>query len=223
MPITPRSGPTILLLIAAIVTPARAAGPASFVLWERSIANFEAQDKKSPPPQGAIVFAGSSSIVYWDLKCAFPDLTTVNRGFGGSQVADSTHFAPRIILPLHPREIVFYAGDNDISLGKSPETVANDFRAFVAAIHKDLPQTKITFLAIKPSLARWKFINPQRTANARVEAICKADSRLRFIDTAAPILGPDAKPRADLLRKDGLHLSEKGYDVWNAILKPILK
>ena len=218
-----RTTPTILLLLAAIVAPTQAADPASALLWERSIVNFETRDKQTPPPQGAIVFAGSSSIVYWDLKRGFPDLTTINRGFGGSQIADSTHFAPRIIVPLHPREIVFYAGDNDISLGKSPETVANDFRAFVATIHKDLPKTKITFLAIKPSLARWKQIDLQRKANALIATYCQTDDRLRYIDTATPILGPDARPRADLLRKDGLHLSETGYDVWNAILKPILK
>src|SRR5690606_7706904 len=57
--------------------------------WEQNIAKFEQQDEAQPPVKGGVVFVGSSSIVRWDLKKAFPDLPAINRGFGGSQLADS--------------------------------------------------------------------------------------------------------------------------------------
>ena len=65
----------------------------------------------SPPKPGAVFFAGSSSIVKWDLKKSFPDKGYVNVGFGGSQIPDSTHFAPRILAPYAPGTVVFYAGE----------------------------------------------------------------------------------------------------------------
>src|SRR5260370_30621178 len=86
-----------------------------FGKWEKDIAAFEAQDKEKAPPQKAVVFVGSSSIRLWDLKKSFPDLAAINRGFGGSQIADSVHFADRLIVKHEPPLVVFYAGGNDIA------------------------------------------------------------------------------------------------------------
>ena len=49
--------------------------------WEKDIAAYEAADKKSPPPTGAILFAGASGIRMWKtLPQDFPDHTIINRG-----------------------------------------------------------------------------------------------------------------------------------------------
>src|SRR5262245_10261958 len=58
--------------------------------FEKEIVAFEEADKKSPPPQGAIVFIGSSGIRLWKtLAEDFPDHKVINRGFGGSTIADA--------------------------------------------------------------------------------------------------------------------------------------
>ena len=58
--------------------------------WESEIAAFEAGDRTNPPPRDCILFVGSSSIRMWStLRHDFPGLPVVNRGFGGSQIADS--------------------------------------------------------------------------------------------------------------------------------------
>ena len=182
--------------------------------WEKAIAAFEKSDAKSPPPKHAILFVGSSSIRKWDLKKSFPKLPVINRGFGGSQIADSVHFADRIVLKHKPKIVVLYAGDNDVAAGKPPQRVAADFRRFVQTVHKSLPRTPILFIAIKPSLRRWKLVGKMRQA---------ANDRLTFIDIDAPMLGKDGKPRPELFVKDGLHLSPAGYAVWAKALRPYLK
>src|SRR5690348_16061542 len=85
-----------------------------FARWEKEVAGIEKRLAADPPKKGGVAFAGSSSVRLWDLKKSFPDLDAANLGFGGSQIPDSTHFAPRILLPLEPRAVVFYAGDNDL-------------------------------------------------------------------------------------------------------------
>ncbi|HMC11385.1 MAG TPA: hypothetical protein VKH44_08850, partial [Pirellulaceae bacterium] len=71
--------------------------------WEKDIAAFEAQDRANPPPKGALLFIGSSTIVRWKtLAQDYPEHKTINRGFGGSQIADSTQFADRVIIPYAP-------------------------------------------------------------------------------------------------------------------------
>ncbi len=212
----------VVLVVSLLVCTCRAEDRPEFARWEKDIAAFERQDQQKPPPKHGVVFVGSSSIRLWDLHKSFPDLDAINRGFGGSQLADSVHFAPRIVLKYEPRLVVLYAGDNDIAAGKSPERVAEDFQDFVQEVHGRLPKTRIAYLAIKPSILRRPLWDKMRKANALIEAACKKDDRLVFIDVATPMLGADGKPRAELFRKDGLHLNAKGYALWASILKPYL-
>lgn len=188
--------------------------------WEKNILAFEEQDRTSPVEPGGILFLGSSSIRLWDLPKYFSDLPVLNRGFGGSEVEDSLKFTPRIVLPYKPKLIVFYAGDNDISRGDSPESVANEFKQLCAKVHAELPETKILFISIKPSIARWKLVEEMREANRLIRGQCEADRRLVFVDIDKPMIGEDGMPKADLFLDDGLHLNEKGYDLWTNLIRP---
>jgi lysophospholipase L1-like esterase len=204
--------------------PARSGGEApAFARWEKAIADFEERDRKQPPPKNAVLFVGSSSIRLWDLGKSFPGLDAINRGFGGSELADAVHFAPRIVLKYEPRVVVLYAGDNDLAAGKTPEKVFADFQDFVRAVHKALPKAKIIFLPVKPSPRRWPLVGKMRQLNDLVAAYCKRDERLLYVDVATPLLGEDGRPRAELFARDGLHLNERGYALWASILRPHLK
>jgi len=193
--------------------------------WEPAIQKFEEADKLSPPPQNAIVFIGASSIVRWNLKESFPELgaQAINRGFGGSLAADSTRYADRIVIPYKPRMVVFYAGDNDVEANHTPQQIADDFVAFERKVHAALPQTQIVFISIKPSIRRFRWIEQIKGANALVKQYCATHPNLTFVDIVPQMLGPDGKPRKELLVEDGLHMTPAGYKVWNDALRPILQ
>lgn len=190
--------------------------------WEEAIRTFEKAAGANPPAKGGVVFYGSSSFRRWDLEKSFPGMGLINRGFGGSQMADAVRYLDRAVLPLEPRAIFVYEGDNDIASGKSPETVVADYRAFVAKARAALPSVRIVFVSIKPSLRRWELIGKMREANAQIRAIAEGDDLLEYIDAAAPLLGEDGKPRADLFVEDGLHLNDAGYAVWADLMRPHL-
>jgi lysophospholipase L1-like esterase len=159
----------------------------------------------------------------WEVAKAFPELKPINSGFGGSEIRDSTQFADRIILNHEPRAIVFYAGDNDINSGRSPEQVLSDFKTFAEVIHKKLAKTKIYFISIRPTVSRWKQFDKQTTANKLVKEFCDKDEHLAFIDVVKPLLGDDGKPRSELLLIDMLHLNTKGYEVLNEAVRKVMK
>ena len=124
-----------MLVTLGLSTP-QAANQHGLAKWEPEIRAFEASDRTNPPAKHAILFVGSSSIRLWKtLAKDFPNARVINRGFGGSRIADSTAFADRIIFPYEPRTIVFYAGDNDLAEGRTPEQVAADYQAFVCKNH----------------------------------------------------------------------------------------
>ena len=189
--------------------------------WEKDIAAFEAADLASPPPKGEILFIGSSTIRLWDLKASFPDLKTINRGFGGSEMADSTRYVERLVVPHSPRIVVVYAGDNDI-MGISSEQIVIAFERFVRAVHAKLPDTKILYVGIKPSLLRWAQVDRMRHANAMIRQFVERDDRLAYVDTDSAMLGWDERPRKELYVADGLHLSAAGYQILTALVRPYL-
>ena len=191
--------------------------------WEKEVAAIEKRQTEKPPEKGGIVFAGSSTIRLWDLAKSFPDWKATNSGFGGSEIRDSTLFADRLILKHEPRAIVFYAGDNDVNSGRKPEQVLADFQVFAKHIHERLPKTRIYFLSIKSSVARWKQFETQSKANTLVKELCSKDERLIYVDTVAVTLGTDGQPKPEFFVKDGLHLSEEGYRAWSAVVRLAVK
>lgn len=216
------SAVTTLLLL---TSPALAAetNRAHYFQYEPDIRAFEAADKTNPPPKNAVLFIGSSSIRKWTSAPAqFPEHKTINRGFGGSYLSDSVAFAERVVIPYRPKLIVLYAGDNDIAGGQMPEEVLRAFKAFVAKVHKGLPQTKIAFISIKPSPSREKFLDQGQEANRLIHEFISTDPRLIYIDVFTPMRTADGHTRGELFVSDRLHLNEAGYELWAAIVKPVL-
>ena len=210
-----------LLLFAASIAVAQQAAPSE--RWANDIRKFEQADRKNPPAKGGVVFVGSSSIRQWPaLSDAFPDVAVIQRGFGGSQMADAVAYVDRIVLPYEPRLVVVYAGDNDLASGKSPERVLDDYQQLVKKIHAQRPETRIAFLAIKPCLRRWNLIDRVRAANSLIKKASDRDERLVYIDVFTPLLGKDGKPRSELFQPDKLHLNAQGYRVWQAVVAPHL-
>jgi len=190
--------------------------------WEKTIAQFEAQDQKSPPPKDAVLFVGSSSIRLWDLAQSFPGLATINRGFGGSQMSDAVRYARRIITAYKPRLIVLYEGDNDLAAKETPGQVAADFDELLKIVRADLPTTPLVVIGPKPSPKRWAIIDQQRQLNRLLAERCAKDGHATLLDVERPMLGADGQPKANLFRDDELHLNAEGYTLWNALLSPLL-
>ncbi len=201
--------------------PVAARAPEAFA---EDIARFEAADRLMPPRPGGVLFVGSSSIRLWPaLEADFPSVDVLQRGFGGSELSDVVHYAPRIVLPYRPRLIVLYAGDNDLAAGKSPAAVFREYQAFVALVRRGLPETCIAFIAIKPSAARWALVEQMRAVNALVRSYAATDPRLLYVDVFTPMLGPDGMPREELFVADRLHINARGYALWRDLLAPIVR
>ena len=174
--------------------------------WEKEIAGYEAADRVSPPPSGGIVFIGSSTIRHWDTAAAFPDLRIIDR----------------IVTPYQPRIVVVYAGDNDISSGKTSEQVVVDAERFVNRVRAKVPGARIIFIGVKPSIQRWLQVDRMRLTNAMLRQLAERDDRVAFVDVDGAMMGWDERPRRELFNEDGLHLSPEGYRLWTLLLRPLL-
>jgi lysophospholipase L1-like esterase len=210
-------------LAQALSPPASPQIPAqvSNVAWETDIAAFAAADRTNPPPRGGIEFIGSSSFRMWDsLARDFPGQPVFNRGFGGSEVRDSTWYAGQAIVPYAPCKVFFYAGDNDLNSGRSATQVRDDVVAFVQRVHRDLPKTKVEYVSIKPSPSRAHLLPAINDANAKIKAALAKLPNTGYTDIYTPRLGADGQPDASLFREDMLHMTPAGYAIWTKALAP---
>jgi lysophospholipase L1-like esterase len=201
-----------------------AAEPAhNFAQWENEVAAYEARDRLNPPPKGAILFAGSSTIRFWKTLAAdFPDKQVINRGFGGTEIVDATHFADRLIFPHEPKAIFLRSGVNDIHNGKSPARIFADFQDFVSVVHSRLPATDIWFIGLCPTISRWPEAAANHELNTLVEAYAKSAPRVHYIDAWTISLDAAGQPRPELFMADKLHFSAEGYKLLAARVRPCL-
>jgi len=224
---------TLILLLACVAAGCATQQPAPAPVvqadgkplpFEKEILAFEASDCTNPPPRDAILFIGSSSIRLWKtLAQDFPQHRVINRGFGGSQIADSVRYADRIVFPYKPKQIVMYAGGNDLNAKKTPEQVFADYQAFVKKVHAKLPRTRIAYISSAPNPARWAQVEQVKQLNRYIADHTKTDKRLTYIDTFTQMLGADGQPLPDIYVADRLHMNAKGYALWKGIVGPALK
>ena len=220
---TPRPFLLALCFSALSFGPSHAADH-DFAKWEKEISAYERSDATNPPPKHGFLFIGSSTIRRWTtLSRDFPNLPVVNRGFGGSDIADSTHFADRLIFPHEPRMVLLRAGGNDLwNSHKTPEEVFTNFKEFVTKVHARLPQTEIVFISLSPSIARWSQADKEKAINEMVKNFAKLAPGVKYLETYDMVLGADGKPRPDLFVEDKLHFNAEGNHLLAEKVKTIL-
>ncbi|MCO5053164.1 MAG: GDSL-type esterase/lipase family protein [Verrucomicrobiae bacterium] len=195
----------------------------NFSIWDKDMAGFAAEDKTNPPPRHGILFTGSSTIRLWStLAQDFPGLPVINRGFGGSEIVDATHFAERIIFPYAPRQIIFRSGGNDLQGGKSAESTFNDFKDFVTTVHTRLPETEIVFMAWNNSPSRWNSAARERALNELVAAYAKTQPKVKYLDVFDFTFDANGHIRPELFRNDRLHFNADGYKLMAEQVRPVL-
>jgi lysophospholipase L1-like esterase len=193
-------------------------------LWQKEIDAFTEIDRRQTPPASPVLFVGSSSFRMWTtVREDFPNVNIINRGFGGSHLEDVIHYAAQTISPFRAKTVVIYAGDNDITAGKTVERVFADYKTLVGVIRQTSPNAKIIFVSIKPSPSRREFWTKFQQLNALVKAETVKDKRLLLADVWSKMLTASGEPREELYLPDRLHMKPAGYAIWRDVLREYLK
>lgn len=192
-------------------------------VWKQEVEKFQKMDLKSPPPEDAILFVGSSSIRFWStLEQDIVPLTVIKRGFGGAKLNDVIYYADKIIFPYRPKAIVLFAGTNDITgreNDKSARQVAGDFIRLADMITAQLPETDLYYLPITPTTSRWEIWPEADRANQLIREYAAGNDGVHFIDATQYFIDEVGYPREELLFWDGIHLNKDGYTIWTELVK----
>jgi len=170
-----------------------------------------------------VVFTGSSSIRMWkDLPVLFENPKILNTGFGGSKASDLLYYINELVLDFNPSKVIIYEGDNDISSGHKINFIIKNIKKIIKKIKEINKNAQIILISAKPSIMRWDLRKKYIQLNKKYKNLALKNKNIHFADTWSAMTD-SGKLKTDIFIEDGLHLNEKGYKIWEKVLRPILK
>ncbi|CAF0723417.1 unnamed protein product [Adineta ricciae] len=169
----------------------------------------------------SIVFYGSSSIRFWSTLTddfAHTKTNLINRGFGGSTLKQCLQQFKRVILPLEPRILIVYAGENDIAIGETPANIHVMFRQLISVIRRFYPTLPVAYISVKPSPSKLDKFSQINLTNHLIREDIRNMYNVHYIDVFSEMLTDDGKPRKELFLQDDLHMNEQGYAIWTRVV-----
>ena len=191
--------------------------------FEKKVQEYEAGDRDSAPPRGAILFAGDSQFYRWKtIREDLPGYTLINRGIDSFQFPDLLRYFDRLVLPYKPRLIVLHVGGNDVHNGRTPAQVLADLQAFVARVRATLPGVHVVYSSITPGPGRWDEAPQRVVTNSAIREYIATQPDLAFVDLWGAMLTPAGLPREDLWVEDRVHPNHAGYLIRAKLTLPLL-
>ncbi|MDX1363153.1 GDSL-type esterase/lipase family protein [Arenibacter latericius] len=168
------------------------------------------------------VFTGSSSIRMWkNLEDMFPEHQIVNTGFGGSKAIDLLQHQEELIHRFNPKKVFIYEGDNDIVFGTRTKRIIETTKQIISNIKQRNNNVQIVLIAAKPSIARWSYKRKYKRLNRKFKKLARKENGVKYADVWNAMLD-GRQVKQDIFIKDGLHLNDKGYDLWFSVIAPYM-
>jgi lysophospholipase L1-like esterase len=171
-----------------------------------------------PGGRKSILFIGDSLIEFYDWEGRFPAHRVWSLGVSGETVEGLLGRLGRITSEHERADMVFImSGINNVSM-EDPGFI-RAYGEIIERLKASYPGVRIYVNSLLPNL--FPFI-PQKAvaaANAELRSLAEETGATYLNVHKAFVEGNLAK----LLSTDGIHLSEKGYELWSHILEGIIE
>lgn len=181
--------------------------------------------KKEPVVKGKIIFLGDSITEFGDWQAILSDSSVVNRGIAG----DTTFgILERLddVISRQPSKLFLEVGINDISKNIPNDIIAESIFEIVQKVRKASPRTQIFVHSILPTNDDVKNEYPNAfNKNNQVKEVNKKLEKnerkkgYKFVNLFKYFSDMKDNLKSEYAQKDGIHLNEKGYQLWLKILK----
>ena len=157
-----------------------------------------------------------------DLPLIFNNPKIINTGFGGSKASDLIYYIDELVLDFNPSKVIIYEGDNDISSGHKINFILKNIKSIIKKIEQKNKNAQIILISAKPSIMRWDLKKKYIQLNRKYKNLALKRNNIHFADTWSEMVD-SGELKTDIFIEDGLHLNEKGYKIWEKVLRPILE
>lgn len=162
-----------------------------------------------------IVFIGDSLTEYFNWQERFPEYGVINLGISGETVEGFLGRINKITSSIDNPDIIFImTGINNIIM--EDFEIIESYRNIVSILTTAFKNSKIIVQGILPVHLAWIDDEAIRIINKKLQAIAK-EFNADYLDLYGLCIKQENFQKEYLL-EDGVHLSDKGYDLWaNAV------
>ena len=164
-----------------------------------------------------IVFLGDSLTDGYNVKEFYPEYTVLNRGIGGDT---SVWLEERLDVSLYavqPKVAVMLIGANNM------DTMLENYESILKSFKENAPRTKIVLLSLTSMSGEWGKKN-QLAAYNNVQIKMYAEIYgYEYVDLYSALLNLETGEIYDEYTTDGGHLTQKGYEVLTATIRPAIQ
>jgi lysophospholipase L1-like esterase/CRP-like cAMP-binding protein len=193
-------------------------------IWRNEIKRLKRRVSSLVSQENLIAIYGSSSVRLWvNMQRDLVLFNVVNLGFGGSTFTWCIHYFDEIFKKVLPSKIVLYAGENDLSEGKTPQEVLASCNELVQMIYAKYPNVQLALISLKPSVEREHLIPQIIETNLLLSKYFITELQAQYINVFGQMITTDNRPIPELYLSDGLHLNKKGYELWSSTVKKALQ
>lgn len=189
--------------------------------YESRIASLAAE--YADAEKGGVLFAGSSTIDFWDTwqEDIGADTLGYNVGIGGTIVEDWLYAYDRLVAPFDPSKIVLFLGGNNVNnQGDTGEYTAQLLAQLLEKMHADFPEAEIYYVLSLPvpnNYSNGKYTTEYGNLIECMKEYGAENDWLTIIDMESALV-QDGNPIAAYFRSDNIHFTAEGYAVWSEII-----
>lgn len=164
-----------------------------------------------------IIFIGDSLIEYYDWNNRFPKYRVHNLGWSGETLEGLRARIGSYGKRPEPDFIFIMSGTNNIA--REETGVIMTYREIISQFQSTFPTTRILIHSIPPMLLPWVKPEVVSQVNAKLRQLAD-ETGCSYIDIHTLFLQAGVE---ECLEEDGVHINEKGYELWSAVVAEIIE
>lgn len=173
-----------------------------------------------------ILFLGDSITHRYDLDKYYQDYNVVNSGTDSNITDDILNDIKNRAFVYNPSKVILLIGTNDLQMGKTPEEVVDNIKKIIDSIREKRRLSTFYIESIYPVIegrpnAGKRKNQTIKDTNELIKKYC-SENKIKYINMYDELKNDDDELKEEYT-KDGLHMSDEGYEVITKKIKEILK
>ena len=199
-----------------------------FITFNHNEVKIVTKIKEKEVVEENIVFLGDSITELYDVDKYYSDYHVVNSGIGGHTTEDILKDMKNRVYQYNPSKVFLLIGTNDLQREKSVEEIVDNIKEILSEIRKNRSKAIIYLESIYPvnntdidkvdhDMVGKRNNDNIKEINKQLEEYCK-EEKITYINLYKELQDNDGNLKEEYT-KDGLHLSDEGYEKITEVLK----
>lgn len=168
-----------------------------------------------------LLFIGDSLTEYYDWVARFPQYEVFNLGISGERVEELYERLPRVVARVPDVDFIFImTGTNNIAM--EDFDILSAYEGIISLMKKGYKASTIVVQSILPMSLYWIDNRQIQVVNGLLKDL-SSKYGAEFLDIYSLFIEHTNKANKLLLLEDGVHISDKGYEVWSAAIEKYLR